>query len=130
TSTSGGAHTHTVSGTSGAGSSHKHAVNVASTTSGGPSATSGKYAPDPSGAYLVPAALHTHDTNPASVDSATEAAHTHGAGSYGAGSDGAHTHDVSGTTGAASATENRPKYLSVYYIMYVGRGEGGVLLPG
>jgi hypothetical protein len=117
TSTSEGAHTHNVSGTSGAGSSHNHTVDPAGTASGTPSAQT--TVSDEAGSKSVPSATHTHNTDIASFNSGNEAAHTHGAGSYGADSNGAHTHDVSGTTGAASVTENRPKYLSVVYLQYV-----------
>lgn len=119
TSTSDGSHSHNVSGTSGAGSSHKHAVNPPATNSA-TSATTGAANECGSGTRRTfNLSTHVHSTDIASFDSKTEAAHTHGAGSYAAASDGAHTHDVSGTTGAASATENRPKYLSVVYLMYV-----------
>ena len=108
TSAAGSSHTHSASGAaSGAGSSHTHAIS--GTTSAGSShnhAISGSTAAGSS---------HNHAI---SGSSAGEAAHTHDvAGTSAAGS--AHTHSLSGDTGAASATENRPSFLSVFYLMYV-----------
>ena len=122
TSAAGSSHTHSASGAaSGAGSSHTHAIS--GTTSAGSShnhAISGSTAAGSSHNHAISgstAAGSSHN-HAISGSSAGEAAHTHDvAGTSAAGS--AHTHSLSGDTGAASATENRPSFLSVFYLMYV-----------
>jgi hypothetical protein len=86
-------HDHTFSGTTGSAGSHTHGLTGSLDTVGD----------------------HSHSI---SGTTAAGSAHTHTlSGSSAAGS--AHTHSLSGSTAVPSDTENRPTYLSVFYLMYV-----------
>ena len=92
---SAGVHYHNIyTGTSGAGSSHGHALS-GSTAAG---------------------SSHNHAIS-GSTAAGSSHAHTASGAATGAGS--SHNHTISGSTGAASATENRPSFLAVMFLQYV-----------
>jgi len=134
-------HTHTLSGhthlgcgggeqsagpsptnTGGAAISHHHSINI-NTSSDKPTNV------ELNGVSASGGASHNHsisftsgsggnDAVSISGTSGSEGSHTH---SYDRAdqSAGAHTHTLSGISAAASNTENRPKFLSVFYLIYV-----------
>ncbi len=95
---SGGAHTHSVSGTTGGGSAHSHTI---AQTEGTDMDTTG------GGSYVEYPVGTAGETG-------AESAHTHGAGSLGADSGGAHTHTVSGTSGTAN-----PPYAALVMVIHI-----------
>ncbi len=96
-----GSRTPSFSGTSGSGSSHNHSV-------------SGSVAAGSSHNHGLSGGV----TSSGAATSGAGSAHNHSvSGSTAAGS--AHNHSVTGSTGGASSTENRPKYVSVFYIKYL-----------
>jgi len=95
TSGAGSSHGHALSGSTAAGSSHNHAIS-GSTAAG---------------------SSHAHTASGAATGAGSSHAHTASGAATGAGS--SHNHTISGNTGAASATENRPSFLAVMFLQYV-----------
>ena len=95
TSGAGSSHGHALSGSTAAGSSHNHAIS-GSTAAG---------------------SSHAHTASGAATGAGSSHAHTASGAATGAGS--SHNHTISGSTGAASATENRPSFLAVMFLQYV-----------
>jgi hypothetical protein len=117
TTSSESSHKHGVSINTASESSHTHSCNPPSTTSGAPSATAKCQAGD-TGGLSVAGSNHTHTTDVAAFTSGAGSSHGHSvSGDTGAGT--AHSHSVSGDTMGASNTENRPNFLSVFFITYV-----------
>jgi len=90
------------SGTSGSGGSHSHTVDIGSFTSGS-------------------VGDHRHTVDIGSFTSGSSGSHTHDVNisSFSSGSSGSHTHTLSGDSGGASYTENRPKFLGMFFIMKI-----------
>ena len=91
---------------------HTHSVNPPNTESTGPSATN---APLGTGPGNAPTQSHTHDTNIAAFDSASDGTHYHSvSGTSGAGS--SHGHALSGSTaaGGSAAQDILPPYFVIY----------------
>jgi len=110
----------------GSAGAHVHSVNPPSTTSGGPSATSNVYGP---GGFNLGSETHTHNTDIAPFDSASDGAHTHAftgdtkatshthglSGAPGAGT--SHNHAISGSTAAGgSATQD---ILPPFFVLWI-----------
>jgi len=110
TSGAGSSHGHALSGSTAAGSSHNHAIS-------GSTAAGSSHAHTASGAATGAGSSHAHTASGAATGAGSSHAHTASGAATGAGS--SHNHTISGSTGAASATENRPSFLAVMFLQYV-----------